>query len=93
MARNWTGARRLAVGPDAVSDANGKPTRHCWTIMPAYCASAQSAAKPKQLLTAINRFLFTELGFRGDENNYYDPDNSYLNRVMDRRQGNPISLC
>jgi regulator of sirC expression with transglutaminase-like and TPR domain len=51
------------------------------------------AAKPKQLLTIINRFLFEELGFRGDEKNYYDPDNSYLNRVMDRRQGNPISLC
>jgi regulator of sirC expression with transglutaminase-like and TPR domain len=50
-------------------------------------------AKPKPMLTAINQFLFEELGFRGDEKNYYDPDNSYLNRVMDRRQGNPISLC
>jgi regulator of sirC expression with transglutaminase-like and TPR domain len=51
------------------------------------------AAKPKPVLNTINRFLFEELGFRGDEKTYYHPDNSYLNRVMDRRQGNPISLC
>ena len=51
------------------------------------------AAKPKQILTTINQLLFDGLGFRGDEKNYYDPDNSYLNRVMDRRTGNPISLC
>lgn len=50
------------------------------------------AAKPRLALTTINNFLFEELGFRGDEKNYYDPDNSYLNRVMDRRLGNPIGL-
>src|SRR5690606_39368836 len=33
------------------------------------------------------------LGFRGNEQNYYDPANSYFNRVIDRRTGNPISLC
>jgi len=33
------------------------------------------------------------LGFRGNEENYYEPENSYLNRVIDRRTGNPISLC
>lgn len=51
------------------------------------------AAKPRQTLSVINRFLFEQLDFRGDEKDYYDPDNSYLNRVMDRRLGNPISLC
>ncbi len=49
-------------------------------------------AKPKQFLTTITNFLFDELKFSGDEKNYYDPDNSYLNRVIDRRLGNPISL-
>jgi regulator of sirC expression with transglutaminase-like and TPR domain len=44
-------------------------------------------------LPVINDHLFNELGFRGNEKNYYDPDNSYLNRVLDRRTGNPISLC
>ena len=46
-----------------------------------------------QMLGAINRYLFDELGFAGNEQNYYDPQNSYLNRVLDRRTGNPISLC
>jgi len=50
-------------------------------------------AKPDQILAAINQYLYAELGFRGNEQNYYEPDNSYLNRVIDRRTGNPISLC
>lgn len=45
------------------------------------------------VLAAINEFLFQKLGFAGDEENYYDPDNTYLNKVIDRRKGNPISLC
>jgi regulator of sirC expression with transglutaminase-like and TPR domain len=46
-----------------------------------------------QILGAINEYLFAELGFLGNEANYHDPENSYLNRVMDRRTGNPINLC
>jgi regulator of sirC expression with transglutaminase-like and TPR domain len=48
---------------------------------------------PKEILRTINHYLFVELGFSGNEENYYDPENSYLNRVMDRRMGNPINLC
>jgi regulator of sirC expression with transglutaminase-like and TPR domain len=44
------------------------------------------------LFNRINQYLFDELGFTGNEENYYDPDNSYLNRVLDRRTGNPINL-
>lgn len=40
----------------------------------------------------INQFLFDEQGFRGNINAYYDPQNSYINRVIDRRLGIPISL-
>jgi regulator of sirC expression with transglutaminase-like and TPR domain len=50
-------------------------------------------ANPEQILATINQYLFTELAFVGNEANYYDPDNSYLNRVLDLRTGNPISLC
>lgn len=46
----------------------------------------------KEILTTINNYLIDELGFSGDEENYYDPQNSYLNRVIDRRKGNPINL-
>ncbi len=45
------------------------------------------------MLAKINEYLFDELGFKGNEKNYYEPDNSYLNRVLDRRTGNPITLC
>jgi regulator of sirC expression with transglutaminase-like and TPR domain len=48
--------------------------------------------EPKEVLTRINAYLFEELGFSGNEENYYDPENSYLNRVIDRRTGNPINL-
>ena len=44
-------------------------------------------------LRCINRFLFDEMGFSGDDKDYYDPRNSYLNDVLDRRLGNPISLA
>jgi regulator of sirC expression with transglutaminase-like and TPR domain len=49
--------------------------------------------RPNQILGQINDYLFNELSFAGNEKNYYDPDNSYLNRVLDRRTGNPINLC
>jgi regulator of sirC expression with transglutaminase-like and TPR domain len=47
----------------------------------------------ERILGTINEYLFSVLGFRGNEKNYYEADNSYLNRVIDRRTGNPISLC
>ena len=51
------------------------------------------ASHPEANLLAINQYLFQRLGFQGNEREYYDPDNSYLNRVVDQRLGNPISLC
>ncbi len=47
----------------------------------------------EQILAGINEFVFDHLGFKPNDQHYYDPDNSYLNRVIDRRTGNPISLC
>jgi len=52
-----------------------------------------STAEAEDILTIMNQYLFSELGFSGNEENYYDSDNSYLNRVLDRRTGNPINLC
>lgn len=40
----------------------------------------------------LNRFLFEDLGFRGNHQDYDDPRNSFLNDVLDRRMGIPISL-
>ncbi|WP_460457525.1 SirB1 family protein [Arenimonas alkanexedens] len=44
-------------------------------------------------LTAINRYLFEEIGFAGNNAQYDDPRNSYLNEVVDRKLGIPISLA
>src|SRR4051794_35751197 len=38
------------------------------------------------------RYLFHEMGFRGNDREYYDPRNSYFNQVIDRRKGIPITL-
>jgi regulator of sirC expression with transglutaminase-like and TPR domain len=53
----------------------------------------KEAAGAEEILNAINRYCFHRLGFAGNEESYYDPENSYLNRVLDRRTGNPINLC
>lgn len=44
-------------------------------------------------LTAINRYLFEEVGFAGNNVQYDDPRNSYMNEVVDRKLGIPISLA
>jgi regulator of sirC expression with transglutaminase-like and TPR domain len=46
----------------------------------------------EEAVKTLNRYLFSEQGFRGNTKNYYEADNSYLNRVIDRRMGIPISL-
>ncbi len=48
--------------------------------------------RPERAVMALNRYLFHEQGFRGNTSEYYDPRNSYLNDVLDRRVGIPITL-
>lgn len=49
-------------------------------------------ASGEEIVKTLNRYLFTEQGFKGNTKNYYEVENSYLNRVIDRRTGIPISL-
>jgi regulator of sirC expression with transglutaminase-like and TPR domain len=44
-------------------------------------------------LLALNRYVFEELGFSGNADDYYDPRNSYLNDVIERKLGIPITLA
>jgi regulator of sirC expression with transglutaminase-like and TPR domain len=44
-------------------------------------------------LAALNQVLYAEEGFRGNCKDYYDPRNSFLNDVLDRRLGIPITLA
>jgi regulator of sirC expression with transglutaminase-like and TPR domain len=51
-----------------------------------------SVSYPLRVIQGINRYLYEDLGFKGNQENYYDPCNSFLNKVIDRRTGIPISL-
>lgn len=66
-------------------------------LLDAYAADLRERVDPKRdaesVLAPINHYLFNVVGFAGNEQNYYDPDNSYLTKVLDRRLGNPVSLC
>ena len=44
-------------------------------------------------LRVLNQFFFVDLGFGGNVNDFYDPDNSYLHAVLRARRGIPISLA
>jgi len=47
---------------------------------------------PTYLVSVLNEYLFDELGFHGAEEDYYDPVNSFLNVVLDKKTGIPITL-
>lgn len=53
---------------------------------------AQNATTQQRLL-ALSRYLFEEAGFAGNHDAFYDPRNSYLNDVLERRLGIPLSLA
>lgn len=51
-----------------------------------------SAPAVEQQLAALNEYLFNEVGFSGNNRDYYDPRNSFLNEVLARKLGIPITL-
>ncbi len=63
-------------------DALAEPLRAGW----------RAYAPLEEHVAALNGHLFGEIGFRGNREDYYDPRNSYLNEVLDRKLGIPITL-
>ena len=47
---------------------------------------------PNRLLEGLNRVLFDGFGLRGNAEDYYNPENSYLDRVLERKLGIPLTL-
>lgn len=47
---------------------------------------------PLHIINIINNFLFYQQGFKGNTENFYEPENTFFNDVMDRKKGIPISL-
>ena len=65
-------------------------------VLESFASVARQAAAAEADLhgkvAALNEYFFDRLGFGGDREDYYDPENSYLNRVLASRRGIPISL-
>lgn len=73
----------------------GLDVAHYVSVLDAWAESARTqpgAAAPPGT-AELNGYLFEELGLRGNDEEYYDPRNSFLNEVIDRRIGIPITLC
>src|SRR5207245_7427775 len=49
--------------------------------------------EPDRVVEICNDYFFEELQFKGNRQEYYDPRNSFLNEVLDRRVGIPITLA
>lgn len=47
---------------------------------------------PTYLISMLNEHLFQRLGFQGNTDDYYDPKNNFLNQVLDKKKGIPITL-
>jgi regulator of sirC expression with transglutaminase-like and TPR domain len=56
-------------------------------------ARVRNLGDPAETIPVLNEVLFQEEGFRGNREDYYDPRNSFLNEVLDRRLGIPITLA
>jgi regulator of sirC expression with transglutaminase-like and TPR domain len=61
-------------------------------IRPELQGSGSVAERPVDAIEKVNQHLFAVEGFRGNRDDYYDPRNSFLNEVLDRRTGIPITL-
>lgn len=56
------------------------------------CEAVGDVRNPTYLISMLNEHLFDNFGLAGDEDDYYDPKNSFVNEVMDKRSGLPITV-
>jgi regulator of sirC expression with transglutaminase-like and TPR domain len=70
----------------------GRYLRRVDALADAVAARLEGDPGPLSAVRALNGLLFDEEGFRGNLEDYYDPRNSFLNDVLDRRTGIPITL-
>ena len=54
--------------------------------------STNDVKNPTYLISILNEFLFDKLGFVGDMDDYYNPKNNFLNEVIDKKSGLPITM-
>jgi len=54
--------------------------------------SISDVKNPTYLISMLNEHLFENLGFSGDDDDYYNPNNNFLNEVIDKKVGLPITI-
>ena len=62
------------------------------TLANRFKSSLKRSDQPMEMINKLNQVVFNEEGFQGNQHSYFDPDNSFLNRVIDRKLGIPITL-
>jgi regulator of sirC expression with transglutaminase-like and TPR domain len=85
----------------AVDEYPALDLRRCEAQLDGYARRVEARAaaadpaigEPRRRLSALLRVLFEDEGFKGNRETYYDVRNSYLNEVLDRKLGIPISLA
>src|SRR5437879_3420062 len=83
----------LAIARIAYPDLDPAPSlRQLDDLAAAVRPRLYPQASPEAAVTELAGYLFGECGFRGNQEEYYDPRNSYLNDVLERRTGIPITL-
>jgi len=82
----------LLIAQEEYPDLEIRPYLARLDELAARAAPATKGLPPEEAAAALVRFLYVDEGFRGNEDNYDDPRNSYLNEVLDRRLGIPITL-
>jgi regulator of sirC expression with transglutaminase-like and TPR domain len=74
-------------------DDFARPLRGALPDLPTKLASVRALSTAEEAIAAINERLFKELGFHGNVTDYGEARNSYLNEVLERRTGIPITLA
>ena len=86
-------AAALYIAQEAYPDLDPQAYLNALDVMAAEAKERLPAEPyPLKIIQALNRYLFDDLKFSGNSQDYYDPRNSFLNQVIDRRIGIPITL-
>jgi len=83
----------LAIAEDAYPKLRSRRYLSRLDEMAAPLASRLDGLGAAERIEAFTDYVYEELGFHGNTDDYYDPRNSYLNEVIDRRTGIPITLA
>jgi regulator of sirC expression with transglutaminase-like and TPR domain len=89
LPRSLTRAALAVAGEDFGSNVDAYVARlDLWSNL----LRKRLSSDDKPRVSVVNRFVFEELGFRGNFENYHDPRNSFLSYVVDERKGIPLTL-